>query len=124
MSGRVKSGAEYLQVITTVAAKEDADLLSRRLVEARAAACVQVFGPVESTYWWEGAVETGQEWQCFIKTERRRFPAVRRIIMENHPYEIPELIAVPIVEGGPEYLQWISRETEASSGDERGGDGE
>jgi periplasmic divalent cation tolerance protein len=120
MSEREKNGAEYLQVITTVGTKEDASLLSRRLVESRAAACVQVFGPVESTYRWEGTVEISQEWQCFIKTERRHFSAVSRIIRENHPYEIPELIALPIVEGSVEYLRWISRETGKCSGGERG----
>jgi periplasmic divalent cation tolerance protein len=123
MSGRDKGGAEYLQVITTVGTKEDASRLSRRLVESRAAACVQVLGPVESTYRWKGAVEVGREWQCLIKTERRHFSAVSRIISENHPYEVPELIAVPIVEGSVEYLQWISRETGNRSGDERGVEG-
>jgi len=102
---------EYIQVTTTVERKEDAQMLSRRLVEARAAACVQVLGPMESTYRWEGKVEVSQEWLCLIKTERRLFEAVQQVIRGVHPYEVPELIALPVIAGSEEYLEWVSRAT-------------
>jgi periplasmic divalent cation tolerance protein len=105
--------AEYVQVMTTIDSRDSARELSRRLVEDRAAACVQILGPIESTYRWEGALETGEEWLCLIKTERRLFDRVRAIVGEVHPYEVPELIALSVAAGSAGYLRWISRETSA-----------
>jgi periplasmic divalent cation tolerance protein len=101
---------EYIQMITTVEKREDAKLIARHLVEKRAAACVQVVGPIESTYWWEGVVEEGQEWQCLIKTKKHHFETVRRLILDVHPYEVPEIIAFPVEMGNREYLDWVSQE--------------
>ena len=101
---------EYIQVITTVEKREDAARIARHLVEKRAAACVQVVGPIESTYWWKNVVEESQEWQCIIKTEKHRFEAVQKLIMEVHPYEVPEIIALPVELGNREYLDWVSQE--------------
>jgi len=109
---------EYIQITTTVETKKDASRLAQLLVESRAAACVQVLGPIESTYRWRGEVEVSQEWQCLIKTERRLFPEVQNIVNEHHPYDVPELIGVPIVEGSAEYFRWISLETGRHPGNE------
>lgn len=100
----------YIQVVTMVDRREDATRIAQALVSKRAAACVQVVGPVESTYRWEGALETNEEWQCFIKTEKRHFTTVRKLISAMHPYEVPEIISLPILQGSREYLGWISEQ--------------
>ena len=78
------------------------------LVERRLAACVQIHGPITSTYRWEGAVETTAEWACQIKTVRRLIPALESELRRHHPYRTPELIALPIVAGGADYLRWMN----------------
>jgi len=97
----------YLQVITTTGQKDDARKLASALVEARLAGCVQVLGPITSTYRWQGAVHTGEEWLCFIKTSDDRYPALEEAIRGLHPYDVPEIIAVPVVEGSRSYLDWL-----------------
>jgi periplasmic divalent cation tolerance protein len=77
------------------------------LVEERLAACAQVLGPVSSTYRWEERVERAAEWYCHLKTTLAMLPALQRRIRELHPYEVPEIIAVPILRGDPDYLRWI-----------------
>jgi periplasmic divalent cation tolerance protein len=101
----------YLMAITTTDAREDAERLARELVERRLAACVQVLGPISSTYRWQGAVENAEEWLCLIKTTGARFDALAAWIETNHGYETPELTAVPIGNGSPGYLAWVSSAT-------------
>ena len=98
------------QVTTTLPDLAAAERLALVLVEERLAACAQVVGPVSSTYRWQGAVERARECYCHLKTTVDRFPALQARIRELHPYEVPEIIALPIVEGNPGYLEWI-RET-------------
>jgi periplasmic divalent cation tolerance protein len=105
---------DCLQVITTTDAKEKATSIARGVLEARLAACVQIDGPVESHYWWEGHLETAQEWLCIIKTSSERLPELERMIKELHTYETPEIVAVPIIAGNPQYLEWIAAETRSS----------
>ena len=95
------------QVTTTVATRQEAERIAALLVEERLAACVQVIGPVASTYRWQGAVERAEEWYCHCKTTRARYPTLEARLRELHPYETPEIIAVPIVAGLPAYLAWI-----------------
>jgi periplasmic divalent cation tolerance protein len=99
--------ADCCQVTTTVPTQADAERIAAVLVEARLAACVQVAGPIASTYRWQGAVEQATEWYCHCKTTRARYPALEARLRELHPYEIPEIIAVPIVAALPAYLAWI-----------------
>jgi periplasmic divalent cation tolerance protein len=101
----------YLMVMTTTDAREDAERLARGLVEQRLAACVQVLGPISSTYRWEGAVETAEEWLCLVKTTGARFEALAAHVEANHGYETPELTAVPVSHGSPAYLAWVSSAT-------------
>ena len=98
---------DYVQVTTTTATRADAQRIARALVERRLAACGQVCGPVTSTYRWKGAIETAEEWYCFLKTRRNRYAEAERTIKELHPYEVPEIIAVDIVAGSADYLRWI-----------------
>ena len=98
---------EFVQVLTTVANREEAESIARALVEQRLAACVQILGPITSVYRWKGEVETAEEWQCLIKTRRGLYPEVERAIRLRHSYEVPEIIATPIVAGNDDYLKWI-----------------
>jgi periplasmic divalent cation tolerance protein len=97
-----------VQVSTTLPDEEAAHTIATCLIEERLAACAQVSGPVSSTYRWKGTVERAQEWYCHLKTTSTLSPALQERIRELHPYEIPEIIAMPIAEGDPEYLKWIA----------------
>lgn len=97
------------QVTTTLPDQAAAERLARVLVEERLAACAQVVGPVSSTYHWEGAVERAAEWYCHLKTTVGRLPALQARIGELHPYEVPEIIAVPVLAGNAAYLRWIEQ---------------
>jgi len=99
---------EYIQVITTINNKEAAERIASYLVESRLVACAQVSGPITSVYRWKGNVETEEEWYCLVKTEKRFYPQVEQAIKELHPYEVAEIIAVPIIAGSPSYLEWVS----------------
>ena len=102
---------DFLQVTTTVGSKDEADALARELVGARLAACVQVLGPIVSTYRWQGAVETAEEWLCLAKTTSRRFAALAAHLDAHHPYDVPELVATPVTAGSDAYLRWVTAET-------------
>jgi periplasmic divalent cation tolerance protein len=104
---------EYIQVSTTTEKKEDAKKIAKTLVDKRLAACIQIFGPIVSTYWWKGNVETAGEWMCFIKTERALYDRLEKAIKEIHPYETPEIVAVPIISGSKEYLGWLDSELQS-----------
>jgi periplasmic divalent cation tolerance protein len=96
------------QVTTTLPERAAAERLAAALVEERWAACGQVVGPVESTYWWQGQVERATEWYCHLKTTAALVPGLAARLRELHPYETPEIIAVAIVDGDPDYLRWIA----------------
>jgi periplasmic divalent cation tolerance protein len=96
-----------LQVGTTLPDRGTADRVAMALVTERLAACAQVTGPVQSTYRWRGAVESATEWSCQCKTTADRMPALIARIRELHPYELPEIVALPITDGDPAYLRWI-----------------
>ena len=101
----------HIQVVTTTALREEAERIARELVEARLAACVQIVGPITSTYRWQGQIETGEEWQCWAKTRGALFARVEEAIRRIHPYEVPEILAVPVVAGSASYLAWLDAET-------------
>lgn len=107
---------EPLLVLTNVPDSATAEKLAHALVDARAAACVNVLAPCRSIYRWQGAVETAVEIPVLIKTTAACYPAVEKLIRLHHPYAVPELIAIPITQGLPAYLDWLASET-ASSGD-------
>jgi len=101
----------YIQVSTTVERKEDADRIARTLVEKRAAACAQVIGPIRSTYWWKGRLEEATEWLCVMKTREDLYADLEASLKATHPYEVPEIVAVPVTKGSEAYLRWIEEET-------------
>jgi len=103
--------ADYVLVLTTLPAGQDAAALARTLVSERLAACVSVLGDMQSTYWWEGRIEQSTERQLVIKTTAARWPLLAERIRDLHPYEIPEILAVPIQAALPAYLRWVSEVT-------------
>ena len=103
-----------VQVTTTLPDRAAADRLAALLVADRLAACAQVVGPVSSTYRWEGRVETGTEWYCHLKTTSARLPALIGRVRELHAYEVPEIVALPVVDGNPDYLRWITESVEVT----------
>jgi len=80
------------------------------LVEKRLAGCIQIVGPIVSTYWWKGNVETAGEWLCFIKSKKTLYDELEKGIKEVHPYKAPEIITVPIISGSRDYLEWFNSE--------------
>lgn len=105
----------YLQVMTTTSGKADAERIARTLLEERLAACVQIAGPVTSLYRWKGALETAEEWLCFIKTGADQYAALEKAIRKVHPYEVPEIVALPVTAGSRDYLEWLRGELRPGS---------
>jgi periplasmic divalent cation tolerance protein len=103
------------QVTTTLPDREAANRLGRRLVEERLAACAQVVGPVSSVYWWQGEIESAGEWYCHLKTTASRVDDLIARIRELHPYETPEIVALPVTEGDEAYLRWIAESVAGTS---------
>lgn len=101
---------KYIQIITTTDKKADAEKIARELVEQRLAGCVQILGPMASVYWWKGKVETAEEWLCLIKSKMDQYEKLEKTIKNMHPYETPEIIAMPIVAGSKGYLEWLNNE--------------
>jgi periplasmic divalent cation tolerance protein len=102
--------SQYIQVVTTIARREEADRIARSLVEQGLAACVQVLGPITSTYRWRGKIEMDEEWQCWAKSRLDLFERIEEAIRRLHPYEVPEILAVPVVAGSHRYLAWLDGE--------------
>lgn len=107
-------GYRYCQVVTTIDSREAADGLARGAVAARLAACAQVSGPITSSYWWEGAVESEDEWQVAFKTTTAAYPALEQHLREAHPYDVPEILCLPVTAGNPAYLGWLDTEVSSS----------
>ena len=99
---------DKIVILSTCANEADAERIARALVDARLAACVTVAPGARSFYRWKGAVEDAAECLLIIKSSRPLFEALRAALEKAHPYEVPELIALPIVEGAPNYLNWLS----------------
>lgn len=102
---------EPLLVMTNLPDQESAQKLAVFLVEARLAACVNVLAPCRSTYRWQGKIESASEIPLLIKTLSIHYDKLEAAIRERHPYELPEIIAVPLSAGLPEYLAWVAAQT-------------
>jgi len=103
---------EALQVMVTFPSRESAESVAKGLVENRLAACVQILGPIDSIYRWQGQIESAKEWLCLLKTTREAFEKLADFVRKQHPYEVPEIIGVPICEGFPPYMQWLFQSIE------------
>jgi periplasmic divalent cation tolerance protein len=100
-----------VQLFTTLGSRDGALELARAAVEARAAACVQVIGPITSIYRWEGAVQEEEEFLCLFKGPASRTASLMQFVREHHPYDTPEITAVPSLAVDERYLAWALAET-------------
>ncbi|MBX6385959.1 MAG: divalent-cation tolerance protein CutA [Microbispora sp.] len=105
-----------VEVRVTTDNRQEADRIASAVVSRRLAACAQVVAQISSTYWWEGEVQQAEEWLLLMKTTADRFEELAACVRELHSYEVPEIVAVPIVQGTPDYLEWIRRETAPERG--------
>ncbi|WP_434741553.1 divalent-cation tolerance protein CutA [Micromonospora sp. SH-82] len=103
---------EQICVVTTVVdVRSVADVLAAAAVAGRLAACAQVGGQIDSTYWWQSAVETTTEWSVQFKTAPDRVEALLTQIRANHPYEVPEILVTTVQSGNPAYTAWVVEHT-------------
>ncbi|HEV7828553.1 MAG TPA: divalent-cation tolerance protein CutA [Pseudonocardiaceae bacterium] len=103
--------AEHVIVISTTDNEQAARALAAGAIDAKLGACAQVVGPITSVFRWEGEVQTEQEWRVEIKTTADRVAVLTEHIKANHSYDVPEVIATPIIGGSTEYLSWLVDET-------------
>lgn len=96
-------------VLTTAGSKDEADKIAAELVQRRLAACVNVLGPMHSTYRWQDSVETAEEFLLVIKTTVAALEGVRTVVHELHSYELPEFLVIPVESGSEKYLSWIEK---------------
>src|SRR5699024_12360978 len=108
---------ETVRVETTVDSKEGAERLATLVVDGRLAACAQVSGPISSFYRWEGEVQSDDEWIVVIKTAADRLPTLTERIVEAHPYDVPEIVAVPAIGGNQTSLVWTRGDGRADTAD-------
>ena len=107
-SPSLRSTRDFFLVLTTLDSSASARRLARLAVESDLAACVNRIPQIRSTYRWKGKLEEGRESLLLLKTHRRRLHALCALIRKHHPYELPEILALPVSHGEPAYLQWIT----------------
>jgi periplasmic divalent cation tolerance protein len=105
---------DKILVFSTCGSVEEARRVARGLVESRAAACVNIVPGVQSIYHWQGAVEESSEWLLVVKSSRANFERLKSELRKIHSYQVPEIVAVAIVDGAEDYLEWLERETQAT----------
>jgi periplasmic divalent cation tolerance protein len=101
---------EVIQVVTTAAEKKDAETLAQAVLDKRLGACVQISGPIESRYWWNGRIETATEWTVTIKTRRDLYKPLEKLLLELHPYDQPEIMATGVDDVSAGYLRWLAEQ--------------
>ena len=101
---------DYLQVFTTTESKEEAEKIAREVVGKRLAACTQIVGPIKSIYRWKEKIEEEEEWLCIMKSLNDLYEQLEKAIKEIHSYEVPEILALPVVAGNQAYLEWLNKE--------------
>ena len=111
----MQNQGDFLLVQTSCPDKDTAISLARRIIEKKLAACVNVLPEVTSIYEWKGDIKQDSEILLLIKTPKSRYLDLQAVICESHPYELPEVIAVPISEGLPEFLAWIKDTTDPTT---------
>ena len=102
----------FILISTTTETRNDAESIAAVLLEKRLAACVQIVGPIQSRYWWENAIQQSDEFLCLIKTSNDLYHKVEEAILSIHPYDVPEIVALPIIAGSSSYLSWITAVTQ------------
>jgi periplasmic divalent cation tolerance protein len=107
----MKIDMEPIVAFVTCGSEEEALKIANALVEERLAACVNLISPIRSIYRWEGKIWDEKEWLLVIKTQKKMFDDLEKKVKSLHSYSVPEIIALPIVEGSPSYLDWLSEMT-------------
>lgn len=102
---------DYISVVTTTDSAVNAQKIASDVLDNHLAACVQISGPIESRYWWEGKIETAQEWRLTIKTRTALFDDLSTAIRAVHPYAVPQILALPVIAGNRDYLAWLDAAT-------------
>jgi periplasmic divalent cation tolerance protein len=102
---------ETIQIVTTADDRNIVEKIGRDLVEKKLVACAQILGPTQSIYRWKGNVENASEWLLLMKSKASLYPAIEEEILRQHPYELPEIIAINIDKGHMGYLDWVASET-------------
>jgi periplasmic divalent cation tolerance protein len=102
---------KFIQVSTTVDSKKTANAIWKELLKRRFASCVQIVGPATSHYWWKGRIQQSKEWLCLIKARASDYRIIETCIKKMHPYDVPEIIALPVLYGESDYLNWVRVET-------------
>ncbi len=105
--------SEFILVHTSIDSKDGAQKIADLVVSKRLAACCWISGPITSTYWWKRKMEQAEEWVCQIKTRQELYSDLEQAIKNIHPYEEPEIVAIPILLGSQSFLDWIIAETQA-----------
>ncbi len=105
-----KTLKEIIVVTTTTSRKDEAETLAAELVSRRLAACVQIVGPITSAFHWQGKVEHSEEWLCQIKSRRDKYAELEAVLKQLHPYDVPEVIAMPAVLASETYARWLNEE--------------
>jgi periplasmic divalent cation tolerance protein len=103
---------ESIRVVLVSVPRDEARELATAIVEERLAACINIVPRIDSVYWWDDKIETDSESLMIIKTTAGRIEELIEYIEENHPYDLPEVLALPLTEGLPDYIAWIKEETE------------
>jgi len=108
--------SSYMVVIMTAAGKEEAVKIVRHLLSERLIVCANIIGPVFSLFWWEGKIDEADEFLVFMKSKKDLFKRLSERAKEIHSYQVPEIIALPVIEGLPSYLDWLGSSLKSVSG--------
>lgn len=103
---------EYIVIFITTPSDEEAQRIANALVEEKKAACVNILRDLRSLFWWEGKVDSASEALLIVKTKERFLDSIVKLVKGLHTYTVPEIIAIPIIGGNPEYLRWIDESLE------------
>lgn len=105
----------YIVILITLPELDLAKSLARRLVEKKLVACAQIDSPITSIYTWNNKIEEDKEWRIVAKTKNVHFESVEKLILDIHPYDVPQIIAIPVTHGHLPYLDWIDESTSKST---------
>ncbi len=97
----------YIVIFITASSKEEAEKIGHKLVENKLAACVNIIEPISSLFWWQAKIDRASESLLIIKSKKSKLPKIIKLIKSIHSYEVPEIIALPIIGGEKKYLRWI-----------------
>ena len=103
---------KYIVVFITVDSPETTQKITDKLLTERKAACVNIIPKVESHYWWQGKIESANELLLIVKTRAALLDDLITLVKQNHPYTVPEILALPIIGGNEDYLNWVEKETD------------